>query len=124
MDHEGECRFLHGHSYQCKILISSSYIPEDGMIIDLGMIESYIKNKFDHCLLLNRNDLLSEAIDMTQAKIRVFDKDPTIETLAEKIARDINEMLIGIDYITVVLSETQNNRVKFTFFSEVDDIPN
>ena len=48
--HDGKCANLHGHTWRVKICIESSYLGDNGMVIDFGRLKEIIQ-LFDHANL-------------------------------------------------------------------------
>lgn len=77
--HDGQCKNIHGHTYQLEITVEG--IPknhtgdtDDGMVMDFGelkhIVNTKIINTFDHALVLNQNAPYSNG----QVFLNQFDK--------------------------------------------------
>lgn len=95
INHEGKCKYLHGHRYVCEVTFASKELNEMGMVIDFGHIKNrlgkWIDENLDHNLILAREDRalinnLKGAIDQT---IYIMDETPTAENIALHILNDI-----------------------------------
>ncbi len=93
--HEGKCKFLHGHRYECEVTFASKTLNEMGMVIDFGHIKeklgTWIDDNLDHNLILAKNDIalikqLKEGIDQS---LYLMDNIPTAENIALHILNDI-----------------------------------
>src|SRR5829696_5150180 len=59
MNHEGKCRFPHGHNYLFEVVVRGPVEPETGMIIDFSKLKDIVRNffeKFDHAFVLFEED--------------------------------------------------------------------
>jgi len=113
MHHKGLCKNIHGHTYRVKIEIDGSINSRTGMVIDFGHIKELINDKFDHALLVNKqdNNLVGFA-NVCGCKYLKFDDEPTAESIAFKI-RDIVKELADVKTIImgirVKVWETENS---------------
>lgn len=93
--HAGKCKCLHGHSYRAEVTLRSSVKGLDhlGMVVDFGIIKdhigSWINENWDHNTILNRNDplnlagQLSSDILVGRVPFLIDGFQPTAEVLAE-----------------------------------------
>lgn len=59
-NHEGHCRFIHGHDFSFEFVFAAQRKDECGFIVDFGKLE-HLKDfldLFDHSLVLNESDPL------------------------------------------------------------------
>ncbi len=57
--HGGHCRFIHGHNWSFEFTFAARTLDECGFVIDfgsLGWLKDYLREQFDHKLLLNDGD--------------------------------------------------------------------
>ncbi|SCZ01214.1 6-carboxytetrahydropterin synthase QueD [Alkaliphilus peptidifermentans] len=93
-DYDGDCKYLHGHTYRMEITIRGR-IDYRGMVMDFNDLKELVKKeillKLDHRYL---ND--------------VFDFNPTCENMLVWIFERLDESLKGEDYFIqkIVLWET------------------
>ncbi len=88
--HKGKCRFPHGHTYRIEITLSADELDQNDMVCDFhiitDLIKTYIKEKLDHRIFINSNDLENVKRFSENAKVKIFErKDPTSEVLAKEI---------------------------------------
>lgn len=120
-NYDGLCRNIHGHSYKLSVTIigepnndieSSKY----GMVMDFGLLKQLIKpnivDKFDHSLVLYKN----ENTDFLKTENRLFEKvyiidfQPTAENLLIHFADIIKNLLpADIKLFSIKLHETANS---------------
>jgi len=55
MYHRGKCSRIHGHSWKVEVSIRGEPDPKTGILVDFGEISDLI-NRYDHQLLLNKDD--------------------------------------------------------------------
>lgn len=89
LNHPGKCRRVHGHNGKIEILIGGSIDSSTGMVVDfeeitLGIVK-LIKDTFDHKMILQFGDPLTEALDIEE--VILLEKPPTAEVLADIICR-------------------------------------
>ena len=117
--HQGLCNNLHGHNLKIEVQIRSETLNKNDMVIDfhdLKKIVNDILEPFDHCTILNSQDLYYMNFLKEQgSKFWVldvdmeFDIDPTAEFLAEHFYKEIDLHLgfekiyesISVDFVRV-----------------------
>ena len=120
--HDGLCKGTHGHEFVIIISIKSRILNRNNMVIDFSIFKKMVKNileKFDHGLMINKNDNLRDNLNKCNDKIIEFDGDPTAESLSKYIYMQIRDELyysgyvnIQMDFVTVY--ENQNSAVTYT----------
>lgn len=61
LGHNGECRFIHGHNLFIEITVKARILDKFGFVIDFAVLKEFeqlLEDKYDHCLLLWRDDPL------------------------------------------------------------------
>ncbi len=86
MAHAGKCRNYHGHRYVFLFEFGCSELPEDGMVLDFGVIKERIKkvldHYWDHGMILQQGDPLLPLLRDTGMKVFETPNPPTAENLA------------------------------------------
>ena len=88
LHYEGKCANLHGHRWKVEIWMEGEPDPATQIVIDYTLIKHTI-NKYDHQIILNRDDPMV-------SRIREFNPvittpgDPTSEMMASLIRNDLN----------------------------------
>jgi 6-pyruvoyltetrahydropterin/6-carboxytetrahydropterin synthase len=62
-NHDGHCRFLHGHNYDFEFTFAAHHRDENGFIVDFGklsFIKEYLTSQFDHTCCISADDILLE----------------------------------------------------------------
>ena len=87
--HDGECKYLHGHSYRMMVEVEGTP-DERGMLIDFKHLKKVLKplvEKWDHATLVADYDSdLKEAAEALDSKYFVLPYDSTAENLATFVA--------------------------------------
>lgn len=108
-NHMGACSNIHGHSYKLEVTLEGM-LTASAMVLDFGDLSRIVKAlvnegivgdrrecPFDHAILLEENDPLLAHLQKTTApqglRIRVMEKAPTAEHMAEVFAREVQEAL-------------------------------
>ncbi|MCX6258314.1 MAG: 6-carboxytetrahydropterin synthase [Bacteroidia bacterium] len=117
-NYDGDCRYIHGHSYRLFVTVSGrpntgDDNPKAGMVIDFGdlkkIVHENIISQFDHSLAINSlaiNDNTSPYKQMPD-KLVVLNFQPTCENLVTDFALRIAEKLPGhLVLFSVRLQET------------------
>jgi len=123
--HEGRCFSLHGHNFTVLVGVKTELLNENDMVMDfseLKRITNEFLDMFDHSTVLNRlKDIeLAEKLKDIGTRVILVNHDPTAETLAEIIYKDIRAglarlyPLVKMDYVTVY----ENENSKATYLEE------
>ena len=117
LDHPGQCRNLHGHSYKVEVVLKGRHLKESGMLMDFGDLSKAVKGilrHWDHSTILHKDDPLVEVLGGRELKLTVLTEPPTAENMARHIwtllSREINPHLIQ----TVVVWETEKSRAWYS----------
>lgn len=105
--HEGDCQFVHGHSYKVEVAFQDSLIHPrlaNGMVKDFQDIKMIVKSligHWDHALILNHTDPLLTLNLQPYAKVVVFPGEPTAENMAEFIGTNLIEDGWNVPFVKV-----------------------
>lgn len=143
LNHQGKCRYLHGHRYEAKITVSSPKLDNMGMVIDFGVVKEkigiWIKDNLDHNIILHPDDpllqftpkYLEDMIKFWGSSLRsnVLIKDPfggrdpfvmpfgldnpTAENIAQLLAQKAQILLPNFSIYKVEVHETPNCKATF-----------
>jgi 6-pyruvoyltetrahydropterin/6-carboxytetrahydropterin synthase len=95
MQHEGKCRFVHGHRYVIEASFASKKLDDLGRVVDFGIIKEllggWIDQNWDHTLVLwDKDEALGNAIKgQTKQHIYYMPSNPTAENMAEHLLTEI-----------------------------------
>jgi 6-pyruvoyltetrahydropterin/6-carboxytetrahydropterin synthase len=115
-----KCRNLHGHRYGITCYFE---VERTGSLTTLfgdfdSKIEPFLKDKYDHGMLIHANDPLYESLCMHMhrtgetLKLNVFELPTTVENLAHKLFTEITEM--GFRLARIEVRETDSSVVIYT----------
>ena len=112
-NHEGKCRFLHGHHYVVKATFIQTYCQykkKNDMIIDFGIIKqklgNWIAENWDHNIILSKKNMSLGKSIQEHTKQKVFfmpgDMEPTAENMSSFLIKDVCPMLFNKDEIKCI----------------------
>ena len=108
--HKGKCKNLHGHNWKVEVQIQSSAYTN--MVVDFGAIKQFIRDNFDHKVLVFEGDTV--LIDLTEGMERiVLPFETTAENLAKAISGTIKEMYLAEDKTAAVAVTVYENEDSF-----------
>jgi len=114
-----KCRSLHGHTYKVKLSLQADQLDANGMVIDFGELKpfkDYLKQHFDHAVLLQQGDPLIKPLTLEKQKITVLEKAPTSEILASLFLNEGTKLLENknarVSAVEVYESSTSRAEVK------------
>lgn len=122
--HDGHCRLIHGHNFGFDITFAANELDKNGFVVDVGqlkLVREFLKDTFDHTLLLNADDLYVEEL---KSKLYDFAKIVTVpncgmEGLAKYIYHEVNKIAKaiaekrGLRVIRVVCFEDSKNSAAY-----------
>ena len=122
INHEGNCKYLHGHRYICEATFEAPKIDNLGRVIDFAEIKrvlgNWIQNNLDHNTILSNQDLeLANAIEKhTHKKVYFLDQNPTAENIALHIFQMCPILFKNhnVKCIKIRLYESENSHVEVT----------
>ena len=87
LHYEGKCANLHGHRWKIEIWMEGEPDPVTKILIDYSMIKNIV-DKYDHQIILNRDDPMVPRIQEFHQVITT-PGDPTSELMASLIREDL-----------------------------------
>ena len=110
------CQYLHGYSLGFSIELESNSLDINNWVYDFGkfsFLETWLKEKFDHTLLVSKNDPeldLIKSLNHKAAKIVVLEKI-SCEYFAEITFKFLEEHFSNLDVTvnSVIVSEHSSN---------------
>jgi len=89
LNYNGKCSQLHGHNGVAEIELRSDKLDSLGMVYDFDEVEktmgSWIREAFDHKMLLNKMDPLVDVFKNLGEPVYLFEDNPTAEVIAREI---------------------------------------
>ena len=111
LNHDGKCRYLHGHNGLLEVDVESTSLDKMGMVVDYGLVKDVVKGcvdaNLDHKMLLSRNDPVVRSLEQLGEPFYLMDANPTAENIARLIYRQAREL--GLKVSEVRLWETPSN---------------
>ena len=89
LHYKGKCANLHGHRWKVEVWIEGVPDAITGILVDYTVIKDLI-GKYDHQIILNRDDPMVSCIEKFQHVITT-PGDPTSELLAVLIRDDLQD---------------------------------
>jgi 6-pyruvoyltetrahydropterin/6-carboxytetrahydropterin synthase len=86
--YQGKCFRLHGHQWRVEVWMEGQVDEQTQILVDYNCIKTVV-NRFDHQVILNRDDPMAECLSRYQDVVTT-PGDPTSELLAQLIAQMIN----------------------------------
>jgi len=119
-----KCWNLHGHRYGVEVTFNVvRKDPDQDAVTTLfgdfdAKIEPFLKNHYDHSLLLDRNDPLVKYLEAFQDevdqsfKIKWFDRPTSVENLCLMLFGEFQDL--GFDVEKIEVKETDSSTVAYT----------
>ena len=117
--YNGRCQYIHGHSYQLHVTVTTAmpvddYIPAPGIMIDFKdlkkiVIENVV-DKFDHQLVLTETYIKAHDVKVANENLVLMEAEPTAENLLLFFRKIIERKLPeSIKLTSLKLYETKNS---------------
>jgi 6-pyruvoyltetrahydropterin/6-carboxytetrahydropterin synthase len=89
LNHDGKCRYLHGHNGMVEVELDAESLDAMGMVIDFSrvseVVKTWIDDNLDHRMLLHRDDPLAAVLKSAGEPLFLMDVNPTAENIAALI---------------------------------------
>lgn len=119
LGYPGKCKFVHGHTWQGKVMIAAEEFPRDDldMSLDFGDIKNVMRF-MDHKMLITEQDetFLNEGLFEPEGVVMLKGKGPSVENVAHYVFDGVVDLIRkqypgrGIRYtVEVTIQETENN---------------
>ena len=119
LGYPGKCKFVHGHTWHGKVVITAEEFPRDNldMSLDFGDIKNVIRF-MDHKMLITDEDktFLDQGLFEPEGVVMLKGKGPSVENVAQYVFDGVVDLIRrqypgkGIRYtIEVTIQETENN---------------
>ncbi len=112
LEHNGKCRYLHGHNALLEVDIESDSLDGLGMVIDFGevrdLVKGWIDANLDHRMLLCRRDPVASVLTEMGEPLYLMDDNPTAENISKHIYYQVRRL--GLKTTEVRLWETPSSR--------------
>jgi 6-pyruvoyltetrahydropterin/6-carboxytetrahydropterin synthase len=115
LEHQGKCRYLHGHNGMLEIDVDSEHLDGLGMVIDFSrlneVVKAWVNEHLDHKMLLCHEDPMLPALQAAGEPVFVTEENPTAEAIAALVWRAANEA--GLQVSEVRMWETSTSRASY-----------
>jgi 6-pyruvoyltetrahydropterin/6-carboxytetrahydropterin synthase len=115
LNHNGKCRYLHGHNGMLEIDVEADALDEMGMVIDFTevneVVKTWVDGNLDHRMLLCREDPMVPVMQNADEPLYVMDDNPTAENIAALVYKSAHKA--GLKVSEVRLWETSTSRATF-----------
>ena len=119
LGYPGKCKFVHGHTWQGKVAVSTEEFPRDhlDMSLDFGDIKAVMRF-MDHKMLVTEQDrtFLDQGLFEPEGVVMLKGKGPSVENVAYYVFDGVVDLIKkqypgrGVRYtIEVTIQETENN---------------
>lgn len=134
VDHEGQCKFLHGHHYKAEYFmlpLTGKTLDSVGRVLDFGVVKQRVTNwidtNWDHNMVLSMKDPLCEFAcagveSPSDVLVRLCgrkpylmpnNENPTAENMAKELWQKTRLLLPEVQLISVRLWETPKCYAEF-----------
>lgn len=110
-NHNGLCKFLHGHNYLIHVTVEGDTDPETGMVIDFSVLKRRVKEvlgKYDHAFVLETGDDCLREVSSDDVRVLYIPHPPTAECLAFYWKEEITAALGYQFNLHVQVNETRD----------------
>lgn len=115
LNHNGKCRYLHGHNGMLEIDIDAEVLDEMGMVIDFTaineVVKTWVNDNLDHRMLLCAADPLVQVMQSAEEPVYVMQENPTAENIAALVWGAAHTA--GLAVSEVRLWETSTSRASY-----------
>lgn len=119
LGYPGKCKFVHGHTWQGKVMVAAEEFPRDelDMSLEFGDIKNVMRF-MDHKMLVTEQDttFLNPAVFEPDGVVVLKGKGPSVENVAayvfDGVVEVIRKQYPGKDVrytVEVTIQETENN---------------
>jgi 6-pyruvoyltetrahydropterin/6-carboxytetrahydropterin synthase len=119
LGYPGKCKFVHGHTWQGKVMVTADEFPRDDldMSLEFGDIKAVMRF-MDHKMLVTEQDttFLNSELFEPEGVVVLKGKGPSVENVAAYVFDGVVDVIRkqypgkGIRYtIEVTIQETENN---------------
>lgn len=115
LNHDGKCRYLHGHNGMLEVDVEAEVLDDMGMVIDFSrvneVVKTWVNENLDHRMLLCRADPVVKLMQDAGEPVYVMEDNPTAENIAALVWQAANQA--GLRVSEVRIWETSNSRATY-----------
>jgi 6-pyruvoyltetrahydropterin/6-carboxytetrahydropterin synthase len=119
LGYPGKCKYVHGHTWQGKVMVAAEEFPRDelDMSLEFGEIKAVMRF-MDHKMLVTEQDatFLNSDLFEPEGVVMLKGKGPSVENVAAYVVDGVVDVIQkqypgrGVRYtIEVTIQETENN---------------
>lgn len=111
--YQGICRNLHGHNYKVQLVLSSTVIDDNDIVLDFSIIKKvlnkWVDDNLDHAVIVASFDAeLLEFVKSNQQKHYIIhNANTSAEVLAEHLFHQFQPLIINAGHDLVSLTKVQ-----------------
>jgi 6-pyruvoyltetrahydropterin/6-carboxytetrahydropterin synthase len=112
--YDGPCANIHGHNYRLEVTVEDNGVNAMGMVVDFAELKQRVGlalTKYDHSLILNKNDPLIEALKVGSVaglKITIMNNNPTAENMLSDLMKSLPDDC-DLNIVRLRLYETETS---------------
>jgi 6-pyruvoyltetrahydropterin/6-carboxytetrahydropterin synthase len=91
LGYQGLCSNIHGHNYKLEVTVQDE-IDTMGMVVDFKELKQRVNialAKYDHALILKKDDPLVETMKKADMRVVVMEKNPTAENMLSDLIKSL-----------------------------------
>lgn len=115
LNHDGKCRYLHGHNGMVEVDLDAEALDKMGMVIDFTrvseVVKTWIDENLDHRMLLHHDDPMTQPLRQAGEPVFTMDENPTAENIAKLIWTAARSA--GLQVTEVRVWETSTSRAAY-----------
>lgn len=115
LNHDGKCRYLHGHNGMVEVDLDAEALDKMGMVIDFSrvseVVKAWIDDNLDHRMLLRHDDPMTPVLKQGGEPVYTMDENPTAENIAKLIWTEARGA--GLQVTEVRVWETSTSRASY-----------
>ncbi len=119
LGYPGKCKFVHGHTWQGKVMVAAEEFPRDDldMSLEFGDIKNVMRF-MDHKMLITEQDATFRDAGLFEPEgvVMLKGKGPSVENVAHYVFDGVIDLIRkqypgqGVHYtVEVTIQETENN---------------
>ncbi len=119
LGYPGKCKFVHGHTWQGKVMVAADEFPRDqlDMSLEFGEIKNVMRF-MDHKMLVTEQDetFRDPGLFEPEGVVMLKGKGPSVENVAHYVFDGVIDLIRkqypgqGVHYtVAVTIQETENN---------------
>jgi 6-pyruvoyltetrahydropterin/6-carboxytetrahydropterin synthase len=126
MNHEGMCKYIHGHNYGIRVTLEATELNREGMVIDfcsLKKLKDELWKMWDHSIILSESDPILSQVGEVNQRVNIV-SCPTAEYLAKVLyhytlgwldrERRVDKSMNRVSLVSVEVFETSGSSATYS----------